>query len=724
MRGPTETGIRVCTEEQLPLIRENRYMRHTARFALAFVAVTALAIAGTAGAIAARNRDSLPVGELLRVEPLPDASSSPIDDHLNYMFEVLGGQRRVTEAEHAERFTPAFGAVVPAEVLNMIADDIIVDSGAVRFVRVQDRQPPIQSRIITAIGVAADGTTGSILLATAADDDRIDGFLINDHPDNPRRLRAWQSTLTLLAAWFLLAAAAAAWRYRAAQEAWTSLAAAVPTLAGVLLLSNPSAAYTAGRAIPSLVLIFATTLLLGPRPSRPNTCALAIAGAAALVGAIAPFFRDASLIGHPATVWAFTDNEPAYRVLLASSAVLTVLAMSAIAAVSLTRVHSVGQNLRPALWAAISIAALWAIAATGTAADYGTGDGTLAGGPFRAVALVALALVPAVVIVRVVTSSWNRPELATLVIDLESEGGADLQPAIARALEDPTLQVLTSPDGGVLLNDDGERVSPDELPDGQALARIQTGGRLIGGLVHTSALQRNPDRLEAVAAAAGMALEVNRLNMQVMAQLDEVNASRARILQASDTARRRVERDLHDGAQQRLVALGLRLQRARRQAGSGDRDHLAALLDEATSEVRDTIEEIRAVSRGSQPALLTERGLATAVDALAERAPVPVHIDITAERLPASAERTAYYVIAEGLTNMAKHAMATSAQVSITRRNGLACITISDDGKGGAEIAGGSGLEGLNDRVAATGGTFDISSGPGGTTLKATFPCE
>ena len=220
-----------------------------------------------------------------------------------------------------------------------------------------------------------------------------------------------------------------------------------------------------------------------------------------------------------------------------------------------------------------------------------------------------------------------------------------------------------------------------------------------------------------------MALEVSRLNQQVVAQLDEVDASRARILQASDTARRQVERDLHDGAQQRLVALGLRLQRARRLASSEDRDELATLLETATKEVRDTLEEIRAVSRGGQPSLLAERGLATAVDALAELAPIPVRIEITAEQLPAGVERTAYYVIAEGLTNVAKHAVATNVQVSITSRNGVTRVTIRDDGKGGAEIAAGAGLEGLNDRVAATGGTFNISSGPGGTTLEATIPC-
>lgn len=148
-----------------------------------------------------------------------------------------------------------------------------------------------------------------------------------------------------------------------------------------------------------------------------------------------------------------------------------------------------------------------------------------------------------------------------------------------------------------------------------------------------------------------------------------------------------------------------------------------ALLEDATREVRDTINDIRAVSRGAQPALLAERGLAPAVDALAERAPVPVRLDITANQLPAGAERTAYYVIAEGLTNMAKHASATKAQVSISRDNSDAHVTIVDNGRGGAEISPGSGLEGLNDRIAATGGTFNITSGPEGTTLEATIPC-
>jgi signal transduction histidine kinase len=378
--------------------------------------------------------------------------------------------------------------------------------------------------------------------------------------------------------------------------------------------------------------------------------------------------------------------------------------------------------MRQALWAAAVVAALWAVAGLGTALDHWLGDGALASGAYRAMTWSALVLVPAVLIFRIVVTNWGRPELAALVIDLESDSG-DLQPALARALDDPSLQVLTSPDGRHLLDGAGRDLATDELPPGRSLTRIQSGGQLIGGLVHAAELQRDADRLQSVAAAAGMALQVGQLNRRIATQLDEVAASRARILQASDTARRQVERDLHDGAQQRLVAHGLQLQRARRLASAGERDELVPLLEDATREVRGTINDIRAVSRGAQPALLAERGLATAVDALAERAPVPVHLDIAADALPAGTERTAYYVIAEGLTNMAKHASATRARVSVTRDNGCAHVTIFDDGGGGAEISPGSGLEGLNDRIAATGGEFNIMSGPDGTTLEATIPC-
>lgn len=342
--------------------------------------------------------------------------------------------------------------------------------------------------------------------------------------------------------------------------------------------------------------------------------------------------------------------------------------------------------------------------------------------PLGAITLSALAAVPAMVIFRQVTASRSRQEHVPLVIDLQN-GDADLEPALALALDDPSLQLLTSPDGESLVDGAGRTIAADDPGDGLVLTPIHAAGKLIGGLIHSPRLRRKPDRLEAVAIATGSVLRSTQRDLDVVTQLDDVDASRARILLASDTARCRVQRQLHDGAQQRLVAHGLCLQRARRMARSVDHDEMVALLDDATRDVRKTIDEIRAVTHGAQPALLAERGLGPAIDALAEQAPVPVHVDIARKPLPANAERTAYYVIAEGLTNMAKHAAARTAHVSITSNAEEACVTVRDDGQGGAEISQGSGLEGLSDRIAASGGTFTLSSGPEGTTLRATIPC-
>ncbi len=580
-------------------------MPNTGRFTLALAVVAALAAAAVAVTISRGSRDSLPVVELLRVEPVPGEVTSALDEHLQFLAEIFAGTRRYTEADLASRFVPGFSEVFTAEELNAQLEPLFRDGGAIKFVRYREREP----RAARVLGVAEDdGSTGD-LVVVVEDTGRI-GSYATVSSGEPRRLQPWESALILVAGWGLVGSAAAAWAYRASRAAWTLLAASVPTLAAVLVLSDSSALYTAGRVVPALVLVAAVVLLLPPGRPAPGRWLLATAVAAAAAGVLAPFTRDAALIGHPDVLGAFVDGEAPHRVLLAASAGLGAVAMAIVAARNMRALNGAGAKVRPTLWAATAIAAAWAAAALTAAVDFGVGDGTVAGGPATAVIWAALAVAAAVVVVRLIIA--------------------------------------------------------------------------------------------------------------LVAQLEEVGASRARILDASDADRRRVERDLHDGAQQRLVALGLHLQRARRLAGSDD---LAELLEDATREVRGAIEDIRAVTRGGLPPLLADRGLAPAVDALAERAPVPVTVDIAPGPLPANAERTAYFVIAEGLTNMAKHAGATNAEVSITRSNGLASVTIRDDGKGGAKIAPGSGLEGLNDRVAAVGGTFRISSGPAGTTLEATIPC-
>jgi signal transduction histidine kinase len=198
----------------------------------------------------------------------------------------------------------------------------------------------------------------------------------------------------------------------------------------------------------------------------------------------------------------------------------------------------------------------------------------------------------------------------------------------------------------------------------------------------------------------------------------ELAASRARIVQAGDAERRRLERNLHDGAQQRLVSLALMLRLASRRLG-GDPD-----LEKAAEELSLALGELRELARGLHPALLTERGLEPAVESLAARAPLPVEWEIPAERLPEPVEAAAYYVVAEALANVAKYARASEVRVQVSRENGHARIEVADDGVGGAVQDAGSGLRGLADRVEALGGRLVLDSPVGaGTRLRAEIPC-
>jgi signal transduction histidine kinase len=251
-------------------------------------------------------------------------------------------------------------------------------------------------------------------------------------------------------------------------------------------------------------------------------------------------------------------------------------------------------------------------------------------------------------------------------------------------------------------------------------APVTLGGRLWGAVI-VSSVHAQPfpagaeQRLGDFAELAAQALA----NAQAR---EELAASRARIVEAGDAERRRLERNLHDGAQQRLVSLALNLRLAARRAG--DDPVARAAFQSATEELSQALEELRELARGIHPAVLSERGLEPAIEALTARAPVPVRVDVgLAERLPEPVEAAAYYVVAEALTNAAKHAQASEVSVRIEREDGVARIEVADDGVGGAATEGGSGLCGLADRVAALGGTFVLESPLGaGTTVRAEIP--
>ena len=315
----------------------------------------------------------------------------------------------------------------------------------------------------------------------------------------------------------------------------------------------------------------------------------------------------------------------------------------------------------------------------------------------------------------------ERGSIAGLVRELGSITTGSLEAALARAVHDPTLRLAFPAPGGAGYVDPAGR--PIELPatdEQRDVTRIDGADGTIAVLVHDPAVE--PDLVESAAAASRLALENERLAAELRAQLDEVRASRTRIVEATDEERRRIERDLHDGAQQRLVALGFTLRRANRRADADP--ELAHILDEANRELEDGLRELRALGRGIHPTALADGGLAAAVRQLADRFPLPVAVDVEDRRLPARIETTAYFIVAEALTNVLRHADATRVTIGERIEQDVLAVEVADDGRGGAtDSAGGSGLRGLVDRAQAVGGTLSIDSpAGGGTTVRARLP--
>jgi signal transduction histidine kinase len=350
---------------------------------------------------------------------------------------------------------------------------------------------------------------------------------------------------------------------------------------------------------------------------------------------------------------------------------------------------------------------------------------------------------PVLFVIATVRARTAGGALGTAIVDLEPGAPpASLRDALARALGDSTLQLAFRPPGGSGYADTaGLPVDPERPGPGRAVVPLATGsaeaagdkagsGEAGGGeagdavVVYDAGLELEPQLVRLTAAAASMALEHARLQAEVQAQLELVRASRARIVAAGDAERRRLERDLHDGAQQRLVTLTLALGMARGRAAGVDPE-LAALIDSAGKEAREALPELRELARGIHPAVLTETGLAGAVQALVERSPVATTVvEVPRDRFPPVIEATAYFVVSEALANVAKHAMASAAEVSLSRLPGRLTVRVSDDGAGGARPEGGSGLRGLADRVEALGGRLDVTSPQGaGTRVHAEIPC-
>lgn len=333
------------------------------------------------------------------------------------------------------------------------------------------------------------------------------------------------------------------------------------------------------------------------------------------------------------------------------------------------------------------------------------------------------ALVPVAMLMGILRQRGARAAVA----DAISQFGAvpsswQLQSALARALGDPSLRVLTwDPDRATYLD---TTLAPAALPasdEAQAATLVRTEGIPVAALVHDPALTQDPVLLEAGVAVTRLVVDNVRLNRELESQLTEVRASRARIVEAGDAERRRIERDLHDGVQQRLLALALAMRRA---AGSArTHDPIAAeALERGADEALGVVEDVRRLAQGIHPTALSDVGLVAALRGLAARSPVPVDLELEIpEDVPPSVAAATYFVASEAMANIVKHAGATTIRLAASRRDGSIQISVEDDGRGGAD-AGGAGFRGLADRVAAAGGSLSVADRPaGGTIVTATI---
>ena len=341
------------------------------------------------------------------------------------------------------------------------------------------------------------------------------------------------------------------------------------------------------------------------------------------------------------------------------------------------------------------------------------------------VAFVALGLAPAVFLTGLLSARLARSDVADLFIELDANPApAELRDALSRALRDPSLVLAYwLPDRNEWADVEGRRVEVPSTDPGRATTLIDRDGQRVAALLHDSSLEEEQELLDGVGAAGGIALENARLQAELRARIKELSESRSRVIEAEQRERRRLERNLHDGAQQRLIAISLELGQIA--ADTRADPDASTRLDDARREIAVSIDELRDLARGLHPAVVTGHGLGVALESLASRAPVPVELtsEIDGDRFQEGLEVAAYYVVAESLANVAKHARATGATIDAARANGDLVIEVTDDGVGGADTAG-SGLRGLADRVEALDGRLIVRTpSGGGTCVSARFPC-
>jgi signal transduction histidine kinase len=572
--------------------------------------------------------------------------------------------------------------------------------------------PPV---VLWALAVAACAAASAVVVLA----------LTSDHVTEPG-IQAALMDWGVLA--YVLAGTVAWWRRPASRFGPLMIAAGFAFFATSLSWSNAGVPFTIGVAVDLLpAVLFLHVFLAFPtgRLERPFERVLV---AAAYVVALGLQLVGLALDGFgPDNLVALTSQpEAAYTLLRAQLVALSASFLAGIALLAVRRRdagrpvrRSVGLLVDAFAFALVMLAVLYLSGA------YGFLQGQIAFETIRRATFFVLGLAPIVFLAGLLQARLARSAVGDLLVELRaSPAPADLRNALAHALGDPSLTlVYWLAEYRTWADLDGRRVTLTDVAGERSTTMIDRGDEHVAALLHEAALDDEPELLEAVVAAAAIAIENAQLHAELQARLDELHGSRARIVEAGDSERRRLERNLHDGAQQRLVSLslGLRLVANRLPPGSDAEE----LLSAARGELAASLSELRELAQGIHPAVLSDHGLAVALESVAARAPVPVELKVDlGGRLAPPLEVAAYYLVCEALTNVGKYANASSAAVEVIRDDGHVVVEVRDDGDGGADPDGGSGLRGLADRVEALDGHLRIWSPPGGgTSVRAELPC-
>ncbi|WP_205698658.1 histidine kinase [Conexibacter sp. SYSU D00693] len=508
-------------------------------------------------------------------------------------------------------------------------------------------------------------------------------------------------------------------------------------LAAGLTYSDDALVFSLGSYLSPLYIVLLGHMLIAFPTGRISTTAgraVVATGYLNVLVLLVPYYvlggRFDAVPGAPDNAFAIWD-EPDAAAIFESVAQLVGAGLVAALFVLLVRKRQLAsppqrRAMAPVLWTGLVLALILTATLTGDLVGTGNVAQTFPG----LTALIAFAFLPFAFLLGLARSRYTRAGAVSELVERLNEGATveHLRDALARALGDRSLQlVYWSRQQERYVDGDGR---PVPLPPGRGrmLTEVRAPGATedthpIAAIVHDTALGDEPGIVRAAGAAAALALENERLEAELRARVAELQTSRRKLIEVGMHERRALERNLHDGAQQRLVALSLQLGLAKGKVRK-DPDAAEQLLDAAREELAAALEELRELARGIHPAILTDRGLGPALEMLAGRAPVPVEVEaVPMERLPVAVEAAAYFVVAESLTNLAKYADAGGASVRAIRQDAQLVVEVQDDGRGGADPSAGSGLRGLADRVAALDGRLDVVSPPGeGTLVRAVLP--